>query len=77
MIHEFGLLRLGSTELTFQTLEAEKKTFRKMNVRLLRIHMPVFKQLSLLPLDKAASSKAHLKLYYFILLDSFSFRVIE
>lgn len=54
MIHEFGLLRLGSTELTSQTVEGEKKTFRKMNVSLLHIHMPTFKQLSLLPVDKAA-----------------------
>lgn len=48
-----------------------------MNVRLLHIHMHIFKQLSLLPVDKAAGWKTHLKLYYFILLDIFSFRYIK
>lgn len=39
----------------------EKKAFRKINVMLSHIHMPIFKQLSLLPVDKAAGWRTQLK----------------
>lgn len=38
------------------------------------IHMPIFKQFSLFAVGKGAGWKSRLKLYYFILMDNFSFR---